>query len=115
MRASAIPEPVHEPPEETALDRQRRLWRRRCGTLRGDRLVVVGTHDRVDDLVLAVVLRALDLGNETDQNAVAHHLGLQRGRAIGVPDRLTPVAQPDRHSELAYSHPRQISVGPTLA
>src|SRR5262245_33280094 len=82
---SAVAVPVHERAIETALAGQGRLGWRRRGALGGDRLVVVGALDRVDDLLLGVVVRALDHGYEPDQHAVAHHLRFQRGGAVGVP------------------------------
>src|SRR6476659_3097122 len=73
--SSAIAETVHEPAHEPTLDGQGRCGRRRDGTLCCDRLVVVGAHDRIDDLVLGVVTGALDLGDEPHQVAVADDLG----------------------------------------
>src|SRR5690242_15270224 len=55
------------------------------GALPGDRLVVVGPGDRVDDVLLGEVLGAVDLRDEADEHAVAHDLSFQSCGAVGVP------------------------------
>ena len=38
----------------------------------------------------------------------AHHLGLEPRGAVGVPDRLAPVRQHHRHTELGHAWPGQM-------
>src|SRR4051812_44370180 len=97
---SSVPKAVPEAAEESAFLWQGRRGRRRAGALPGHRLVVVGTRDGVDRLRLVEVLGAGDLRHEADEYAVAHHLCLQTGGAVGIPDRLTFVAQHDAYPEL---------------
>jgi len=68
-----------------------------------DGLVVVGASDGVDHLDLVEVLGAVDRRHEPDEHSVAHHLGLEPGSAVGVPDRLAPVAKAHSHAELVHA------------
>ncbi len=79
--------------------------------LAGDRLVVVGPDDRVDGLVDVEVSGALDARHEADQDAVPHDLSFQAGGDVGVPDRLTAVAQDYTHPDLVDALAGQVSIG----
>ena len=87
-----------------------------CRRWRGDRLVVVGAHDRVDRPGRRRSPRSPRSDrDEADQHAVAHHLRLEPSGAVAVPDGGAPAGQPDRDAELVDArllHPR---VHPALA
>ena len=72
--------------------------------LAGDRLVVVGAGDGVDDLGLVEVLGAFDLRHEADQHAVPHDLGFKARGAVGVPLGLAAAGQ--RHADAELVVPR---------
>src|SRR6266702_4517154 len=110
--ADALPvaEAVKESAEDTAFAGERRTRRGRDGALTGDGLVVVGAGNRVDGLSLVEVLGAFDLGHEADEHAVAHDLGLQAGRAVGVPLGLATAGQRHADAELAYAAAEQVRV-----
>jgi hypothetical protein len=110
--------PVAEAAEKSAKDAAfvHEGWLRRGsdGALTGDGLAVVGTGDGVHDLGLIEVLRPLDKRHVSDENAIAHHLGLKTCRPVGIPLRLAPARQGHTHAELA-SPPVQVSVDATIA
>src|SRR5579859_1809591 len=116
-RAARLPaaESFAEAAEEAALHGQGRLRRRRGRALRGDRLVVIGTRDGVDDLRVVEVLRPGDRRYEADKHPVAHHLCLEAGRAVAVPDGLAVPIEYDADAELRRGHPGHVGRYPTLA
>jgi hypothetical protein len=77
-------------------------------------MVVVGPHDGVDDLVIVEGLGTLDLRHETDKSPVAHHLSLEPGGAVCVPDRFTPVRERHADAELIHTGPSHLCVDATL-
>ena len=110
----SVPGSLPEAAQEAALPRQRGRRRRRASALVGDGLVVVGPRDRVDDLLVGEVLRIRDVRHEADEYPVAHDLGLQPGRPVGVPDRVTAVGQGDAHTELGDAGPLHVGGHPPL-
>lgn len=115
MAALPITETVEEPPEHTARPRERLGRFGWGGTSTRNGLVVVGTCDGVDDLVLVEGLGRVDYRHEAHQHAVAHHLGLEPGGAISIPDRLTAVRQRNAYPELVHPCPRQVRVDTAVA
>jgi amino acid transporter len=109
-----VPEAVEETAEDAALAGKGGAGRWRDGALAGDGLVVVGAGDRVDDLGLIEVLGAFDLGHVADEHAVAHDLGLEPGRAVGVPLGFAAARQRHADAELADAAPEQVSVDATV-
>src|SRR6266567_5653399 len=110
--------PVAEAVEETAEDaalagKGGARWGRN-GALAGDGLVVVGAGDGVDDPGLVEVLGAFDLGHVADEHAVAHDLGFEAGRAVGVPLGFAAAGQRHTDTELADAAAEQVSVDATV-
>src|SRR5205814_1750204 len=103
------------PAEEATLARQRGRRRRRGGPLGGDRLVVVGARDGVDDLRLVELVGAIDHRYVADEHTVAHHLRFKPGGTVGVPDRLPAVEDHDPHAELVDPGPLQVRRYPLVA
>src|SRR5688500_18677470 len=95
-----VAEAAEEAGEDPDLRWQRSALRRRRGRAAGDRLVVVGVPDGLDDLLLGEVLRALARGHEADEHAVGHDLRLEPGGAVGVPHGLTPAGHGHDDAEL---------------
>jgi hypothetical protein len=56
------------------------------------------------------VLGAGDHRHEPHQHPVAHHLRLQAGGAVGVPDRLATVAQGHAYAELVHASSGKVRV-----
>ena len=110
-----IPEAVKKTAEEAPLTKQRRAGRRRGRPLPGDRLVIVGPRDRVDDLLLVEVVGAFDLRHITDKYTVLHHLSLKASSAVGIPLRFTAVVQRHAHPELIHPDLRQVAVDAAVA
>src|SRR6185312_11192511 len=111
---SLVAEAVEEPAEDAAFAGQGRARPGRGRALAGDGLVVVGAGDGVDDLGLAEVLGAFDLGHVADEHAVAHDLGLQAGGAVGVPFGFAAAGQGHADAELAGARAQQVSVDATV-
>ena len=89
----------------------------RCGrdsALAGDGLVVVGADDGINDAGLVKVLGALDPGHVPDKHAVAHDLGFNAGRAVGVPLGFASAWQRHADAELADAAAEQVSVDATV-
>ena len=84
-RPVPVAEAVKETAEHAAFAGKGGAGRRRDGALTGNGLVVIGAGDGVNDLGLVEILRAIDLGHVADEHAVAHDLGFEAGRAVGVP------------------------------
>ncbi|MDQ1715253.1 MAG: hypothetical protein QOC60_1198, partial [Frankiaceae bacterium] len=64
MGVAGVTEPVEEAPKNATLQGQRRGGRRRHRTLAGDRLVIVGPHDRIHHTGDVVGLGTVDVRHE---------------------------------------------------
>ena len=84
------------------------------GALAGNGLVVVGAGDSVNDLGLVEVLGAFDLRHVADEHAVAHDLGFEAGRTVGVPLGFAAAGQRHPDAELAHAAAEQVSVDATV-
>src|SRR5262249_50181357 len=111
VRAQTIPRPA----VRAAFSGQGLRGWRRGRALAGDRLVVVGPRDGVDHLLFGEILRALDLGDVTDEVAVLHDLGLEPGRAVGVPFGHAPVRQGHPYPELIGAHLCEVCIDAAVA
>lgn len=65
---------------------------------------VVGVGDRVNHLFGREIGRSRDDGDEVDQHTVAHDLGFESGRAVGIPDRLRSRGQDDADPHPLNTH-----------
>ena len=54
-------------------------------------------------------------GHETDEHPVAHHLGLEPGRAVGIPHCFSPTRQSDADPELVHAFLGRTGVDAALA
>ena len=104
-----VAEAVEETAEDAAFSGKGGTRLGRDGSLAGDGLVVVGASDRVNDLGLVEILGAFDPGHVADEHSVVHDLGLQAGRAVGIPLGLAAPGQRHAHAELADTA-EQVSV-----
>jgi hypothetical protein len=105
-----VAEAVEETAEDAAFAGKRGTRLGRDGSLAGDGLVVVGAGNSVDDLGLVEVRRAFELGHEADKHTVAHDLGFEAGRAVGVPLRLAAAGQRHTDAELVDAAAEQVRV-----
>ena len=105
-----VAEAVEETAEDAAFAGKRGTRLGRDGSLAGDGLVVVGAGYSVDGLGLVEVLGAFDLGHEADEHAVAHNLGFEAGRAVGVPLCLAAAGQRHTDAELVDTAAEQVRV-----
>ena len=99
-RGLTVAETVEEAAEDTAVTGEGRAGRRRDLPQAGNRLIIVGAGDGIDDLGFIEVLRALDLGHVADEHAVPHDLGLKARGAVGAPLGLASAGQRHTHPEL---------------
>jgi hypothetical protein len=97
----AVAEAVEETAEEATFAGKGGAGRRRDDALAGYGLVIFGAGDGVDNLGLIEGLGAFDLGHVADENAVAHDLGLEGRRTVGVPFGFAAAWQRHTHAELA--------------
>jgi hypothetical protein len=105
-----VAEAVEETAEDAAFSGKGGTRLGRDGSLAGDGLVVVGARNSVDCLGLVEVLGAFDLGHEADEHAVAHNLGFETGRAVGVPLCLAAAGQRHTDAELVDAAAEQVRV-----
>jgi ketosteroid isomerase-like protein len=113
-RASlAVAEAVEETAEYAAFAGEGRAGRGRDRVLASDGLVIIGAGDGVDDLGLVEVLGVFDLRHVADEHAVAHDLGFEAGRAVGVPLRFAAAGQRHPDAELVGAA-EQVSVDATV-
>ncbi len=105
-----IAEAVEEAAEDAAFAGKGGAGWGRNGALAGDGLVVVGAGDGVDDPGLVEVLGAFDLGHVADEHAVAHDLGFEAGRAVGVPLGFAAAGQRHADTELADAAAEQVGI-----
>ena len=114
MARLPVAEAVEEAAEDAAFAGEGGARRGRMGALSGDRLVVVGPDDGVNDAGLIEVLRAFDSGYVTDQHSVTHDLGFKAHRAIGVPLGFATAGQRHADAELANAAAEEVSVHATV-
>ena len=107
---SLVAEAVQETTEDSAFADQGGSRWRRDSTLAGDRLVVVGAKDGVDDAGLIKALGPFDPGHVANEHAVAHDLGFKAGCAVGIPFGFTTAWQRYTDAELADIPAEQVSV-----
>ena len=109
--AGALPvaEAVEETAEHAAFAHERGSRRGSDRELPGDRPVVVGPGDGINDLGLVKVLRALDLRHVSNKHAILHDLCLETGRPVGVPLGLAPAGQRHPHAVLTVAS-EQVSI-----
>ena len=110
----SVAEAVEEPAEDAAFPGEGGAGWRCRGPLAGDRLVIVGPGDSVNDLGLVEALGAVDLRHVADQYAVAHDLGFQARGTVGVPLGFAAAGQRHPDAELAGAA-EQVSVDATVA
>ena len=109
-----VAEAVEEPAEDAAFPGEGGAGWRCRGPLAGDRLVIICPGDSVNDLGLAEVLGAVDLGYVADQHAVAHDLGFEARGTVGIPLGVAAAGQGDAHAELADAAAEKVCVNATV-
>src|SRR5262249_33362706 len=111
----SVAETVEEAAEYAALADEGGSRGRRDTALPGDGLVVVGSGDRMHHAGLIEVRGAFDLGHVANEHAIAHDLGFQASRAVGVPLGLPAAGQRHPDAELADSASEQVGVDTAVA
>jgi hypothetical protein len=109
-----VAEAVEEPAEDAAFAGKGGARWGCDGALAGNGLIVVGAGNGVDNLGLVKGLRAFDLRHVADEHAVAHDLGFEAGRAVGVPLGLATARQRYADAELTDTAAEQVSVDATV-